>query len=264
MTRLRAQEWSEEIEPFSPLPLHHQMAEILVSHLSRDRISVGDMLPPEEELADHFQISRNTVRRAYAELEADGWIERKAGRGTTLVRKPLGAMPSYLINPERGISQILELCNDSVVRQHLKPDSAVPPEVAAFLDTQELTTIEEEGFVGGRRVGMCTWWIPTKTLRESDVSIIDITSALDGSSPSEEDEVAFTDSLRRRLTLVVSRRASRQQAKTFELAAREPLLVVHFQLENADSTSPIAYAIAIWRADEIGFRLGSNAGLARQ
>jgi DNA-binding GntR family transcriptional regulator len=207
------------IEPFSPLPLHHQMAEILVSHLSRDRVSVGDVLPREEELADHFRISRNTVRRAYAELEADGWIERKAGRGTTLVRKPLGAMPSYLINPERRLSQILELCNDSVVRKHLKPDSAVPPEVAAFLDAQELTTIVEDGFVGGRRVGMCTWWIPTKTLQESDIAVTDITSALDGSSPSEENEVALTDSPRRRLTLVVSRRASRQQEKKFDLAA---------------------------------------------
>jgi DNA-binding GntR family transcriptional regulator len=262
MTRLRAEEWQDEIEPFSPLPLHHQMTEILVSHLSRDRISVGDVLPREEELADHFQISRNTVRRAYAELEADGWIERKAGRGTTLVRKPLGAMPSYLINPERGLSQVLELCNESIFRQRLKPASAVPPEVAAFLDTRQLATIEEEGFVGGRRVGMCTWWIPTQTLQESDVSIIDITSALDSFSPSEEDEVVLTDSIRRRLTLVFSRRATRQQAKTFELATREPLLVVHYQLENADSTSPIAYAIAIWRADEIGFRLSSNASLA--
>jgi GntR family transcriptional regulator len=72
MTRLRAQEWSDEIQPFSPLPLHHQLSEILISHLAQGEVSVGDVLPREEELADHFQISRNTVRRAYAELEADG------------------------------------------------------------------------------------------------------------------------------------------------------------------------------------------------
>lgn len=268
MTRLRAEEWSDEIQPFSPLPLHHQMSEILVSHLSRGGVSVGDVLPREEELADHFQISRNTVRRAYAELEADGWIERKAGRGTTLIRKPLSAMSICLINPERELDQILELFNDSVVRRCLKTRSSVPPDVVAFLDAQELTTIEEEGLVGGRRVGMCTWWIRTTALQESDVPISDITSSLDESAAEEQDVASRRydnrqSSLRQRLsaasttTLVVSRRANRHQAKAFGLAVRAPLLEVHYQLKNPDST-PVAYAITTWQADNIGLQLVSH------
>jgi DNA-binding GntR family transcriptional regulator len=268
MTRLRAQEWSDEIQTFSPLPLHHQLSEILVSHLSQGGVSVGDVLPREQDLADHFQISRNTVRRAYAELEADGWIERKAGRGTTLIRKPLSVMSICLINPELGLDQILELFNDSVVRRCLKTGSSVPPDVVAFLDTQELTTIEEEGLVGGRRVGMCTWWIRTTALQESDVSIIDISAPLNESSPEEED-VAFRrygnrqSGLRQRLspasttTLVVSRRANRHEAKAFGLAVRAPLLEVHDQLENADGI-PIAYGITTWQADRIALQLDSH------
>lgn len=162
-------------------------------------------------------------------------------------------MSICLINPERGLDQILELFNDSVVRRCLKTGSSVPPDVVTFLDTQELTTIEEEGLVGGRRVGMCTWWIRTTALQESDVSIINITAPLH-ENPPEEEHLAFRrygnrqSGLRQRLspasttTLVVSRRANRHEAKAFGLAVRAPLLEVHDQLENADSI-PIAYGI---------------------
>ncbi|HEX6760640.1 MAG TPA: hypothetical protein VF086_19865, partial [Propionibacteriaceae bacterium] len=53
---------------------------------------------------------------------------------------------------------------------------------------------------------------------------------------------------------VVSRRADRHQANAFGLAVRAPLLEVHYQLENADST-PIAYVITTWQADKIGLQL---------
>jgi DNA-binding GntR family transcriptional regulator len=269
MNRLRPEDWSAEIDPFSPQPLHHQMTEILVSQLSRDMVSVGDVLPREEELADHFQISRNTIRRAYAELEADGWIERKAGRGTTLVRKPLDAMPTYLINPEQGLGQILELSHGCVVRRCLKTDSSAPPEVATFFGPQQLTAIEEDALVGGRRVGMYTWWIPTTVVQQADVSLIDIRSALADGFPEDVGDTATLDddqqgnlsellSTASITTLIMSRRANRRQAKAFELGVRAPLLEVHYQLESADST-PIAYAVALWQANEIGFRLVSHA-----
>ena len=98
---------------------------------------------------------------------------------------------------------------------------------------------------------------------------MDIPSALDDVAPEEQGVTVALDDDRQcsfgeRLsaasitTLVVSRRANRQQAKAFELAARAPLLEVHYQLEDVDST-PIAYAIAIWQADEIGLRLISRA-----
>lgn len=177
-------------------------------------------------------------------------------------------MPIGLINPDRELDQILELFNESVVRRCLKTGLSVPPEVVAFLDTQELTTIEEEGLVGGRRIGMCTWWIRMTALQESDLPIIDVISPLDVSAPEEED-VTFMrrdnrqGGLRQRLsaasttTFVVSRRANRHQANAFGLAVRAPLLEVHYQLENADST-PIAYVITTWQADKIGLQLVSH------
>jgi DNA-binding GntR family transcriptional regulator len=254
MTRLRAQEWGEELEPSSPLPLHHQMTEILMSHLSCDMVSVGDFLPREKELADHFRISRNTVRRAYAELEADGWIERKAGRGTTLVRKPLGSMPARLVDPEQGLDQILDLFDDAHIKRTVTTDTYVPAEVATFLGYHGLTTIEEDGLVSGRLIGICTWWIQPTALRET--CLLHPEEATETTSTQEEARGGLHQELSpiSISTLVVSRRADRREAKAFESAARAPILEIHHQLEDANN-HPIAYAILQWRADEIGLQL---------
>jgi len=48
----------------------------------------GEMLPPEQELADLFQVSKPTLRRALALLRQDGCIRSQNGVGTTLEEVP--------------------------------------------------------------------------------------------------------------------------------------------------------------------------------
>jgi GntR family transcriptional repressor for pyruvate dehydrogenase complex len=50
--------------------------------ISRGRIKPGDRLPPERELAELFQSSRNSVRDALRVLEQMGLIESRHGDGT--------------------------------------------------------------------------------------------------------------------------------------------------------------------------------------
>ncbi|WP_336660371.1 FadR/GntR family transcriptional regulator [Leucobacter sp. USHLN153] len=50
-------------------------------------LAPGEKLPAERELAQHFGISRVSVREALRELENRGFIDRKPGRGT-IVLKP--------------------------------------------------------------------------------------------------------------------------------------------------------------------------------
>ena len=54
----------------------------------RDRIRSGKFpdgqLPGERELAVQFQVGRNTVRAALAQLEQEGWIERHRKKGTLI------------------------------------------------------------------------------------------------------------------------------------------------------------------------------------
>src|SRR6185312_9296049 len=50
--------------------------------IRRGRLSAGDRLAPERELAESLGVSRMTVRQAYEGLERRGLIERGVGRGT--------------------------------------------------------------------------------------------------------------------------------------------------------------------------------------
>jgi DNA-binding FadR family transcriptional regulator len=47
--------------------------------------SIGSQAPTERALSDEFGVARNTVRRALRDLEADGLVHRRVGRGTFVV-----------------------------------------------------------------------------------------------------------------------------------------------------------------------------------
>lgn len=55
---------------------------VLLQALAEARIGAGAPLPSEPQLMTDYGISRSTVRRALARLEAEGRIVRRRGRGT--------------------------------------------------------------------------------------------------------------------------------------------------------------------------------------
>ena len=66
----------------SSSPLYHQLMQRLSEDIERGTYPVGSRIPPEHELEALYKVSRVTVRRALAELTAEGMLERKQGKGT--------------------------------------------------------------------------------------------------------------------------------------------------------------------------------------
>lgn len=64
---------------------------VLAAHLERliatGRLTPGDRLPAERDLAASLQVSRATLREAMHELEGKHLIERRPGRGTVVVAR---------------------------------------------------------------------------------------------------------------------------------------------------------------------------------
>ena len=48
------------------------------------------LLPSENTLIAEYDCSRNTVRRAIAELVADGYVQTMQGRGVRVIYQPVG------------------------------------------------------------------------------------------------------------------------------------------------------------------------------
>ncbi|HYO93665.1 MAG TPA: GntR family transcriptional regulator, partial [Polyangiaceae bacterium] len=70
------------LNPASPLPLYHQLAELLSSRIARGELQPGARLPSEPELSRTHRIGRPTVRQATELLVQRGLIERRRGSGT--------------------------------------------------------------------------------------------------------------------------------------------------------------------------------------
>jgi GntR family transcriptional regulator len=69
-----------------PVPLHHQVYLDLRAALDAGEWRPGDLLPPERQLAARYGCSLITVRRALSELSREARVERRRGRGTTVLR----------------------------------------------------------------------------------------------------------------------------------------------------------------------------------
>ena len=62
-------------------PIYEQIAEQVKSQIVQGRLKPGDPLPSMRVLAQDLKISVITTKRAYGELEAEGFIETVAGEG---------------------------------------------------------------------------------------------------------------------------------------------------------------------------------------
>jgi GntR family transcriptional regulator len=65
-------------------PVYLQIVDQVRSAAAAGAIKVGESLPSIRPLAEELRINRNTVAKAYAELESQGVIETIAGKGCFL------------------------------------------------------------------------------------------------------------------------------------------------------------------------------------
>lgn len=74
-------------------PPYRQIVEQIRSTIERGELTVDAPLPPVRQLAGDLGVAPNTVARAYAELQAEGWVVADGRRGTRVasgIARPTG------------------------------------------------------------------------------------------------------------------------------------------------------------------------------
>ena len=69
------------ISNISDIPLYQQIKEQIKSAIFKQELKEGEKLPSIRALANDLEVSVLTTKRVYAELEKEGFIITKAGRG---------------------------------------------------------------------------------------------------------------------------------------------------------------------------------------
>ena len=60
----------------------------IIDDIVKNKYSVGDLIPTQNELAEKFQVSRTTIREAVMELIRRNILRAVKGKGTFVVAKP--------------------------------------------------------------------------------------------------------------------------------------------------------------------------------
>jgi DNA-binding transcriptional regulator YhcF (GntR family) len=76
------------IDPESPVPLYHQIAEAIRSRIASGELAPGEALVPLREAAERWGVNLHTVRHAYTALAREGLVAAEGARGTRVVRTP--------------------------------------------------------------------------------------------------------------------------------------------------------------------------------
>ncbi|MBU5668521.1 GntR family transcriptional regulator [Peptoniphilus sp. MSJ-1] len=66
----------------SSVPLYEQIKESIKENILKDKIKSGEKLPSVRNLSKELGVSILTVKKAYDELESEGFIESRQGLGT--------------------------------------------------------------------------------------------------------------------------------------------------------------------------------------
>lgn len=102
----------------SKIPFYKSMYQSIKDKIEKELYPVGMLLPTEEELQEEYSVSRTTVRRAIALLQADGLIRVRQGYGTEIVRSKV----SQCLNTITSVSESLRKrgCEVGVSHMHIE------------------------------------------------------------------------------------------------------------------------------------------------
>lgn len=95
--------------------LYRDVADKLKEDIMSGRYPIGSFLPTEIELEATFNVSKITVRKAIELLAADEYVEKRSGRGTTV----LSNRPYNKLSKGTTFSQLLEKTGKEYTKKNL-------------------------------------------------------------------------------------------------------------------------------------------------
>lgn len=123
-----------DLDPASPVPLFHQLAEAIAYRIAVGRVRPGERLPSMREAGEALGIHYLTVRKAYGALEERGLVERRRGIGTRVVGIPAGRRSAASVrvvecNPPQAADYAAQLADalERPVGSFVLDDPADPP-----------------------------------------------------------------------------------------------------------------------------------------
>lgn len=94
------------------IPIYEQIKGQIINQIMSDELSEGDSIPSIRTLANDIKISVMTIKKAYDELEEEGYIKSVQGKGTFVAPKNMElAKENANKEIESHILKIIDIAN---------------------------------------------------------------------------------------------------------------------------------------------------------
>ncbi len=235
--------FQKRLDKSTRIPLYFQLKNIILNDIQNNCFLVGDAIPTENELVEFYHISRSTVRQAISELVQEGWLTRKASKGT-FVTKP-EQRSSYIRSFEpfyRQISRLGKTPRTELIDLNVITPS---PEIAASLNLsggQKVISMFRRRFADD--IPMVTFqnYIPydlCSFILSYDFKTHSLYELLMNNASTQ---IANTK------TIVSAMNATTQDIELLNIKVNTPMLCFHNISTTADGTI-VDYAFAHYRGD---------------
>ncbi len=96
----------------SSVPIYEQIKNQIINQIMSDELIEGDSIPSIRSLANDIKISVMTIKKAYDELESEGYIKSVQGKGTFVAPKNIELVKEQANKEiESYISKIIEIAS---------------------------------------------------------------------------------------------------------------------------------------------------------
>jgi DNA-binding FadR family transcriptional regulator len=123
------------------------LTERLRHYMQTGGFAHNDRIPPERELVKTFEVTRSELRKALADLEADGLIWRHVGRGTFIGTRPV-----------HNLEDVTFLGQLASPAQVLEARLAIEPELARLATLHGMKSDFDQIEMCSRRARTATDW----------------------------------------------------------------------------------------------------------
>ncbi|KAF0111939.1 MAG: GntR family transcriptional regulator [Chloroflexi bacterium] len=233
----------------SHIPYYIQLMDILKEKVQQKNWLPGDQIPGEQDLCELYKVSRTVVRQALRELELEGVVNRRKGKGTFislpkinegLVQKLTGFYQDMV---ERGFKPVTKVLHQTVIPSNEK--------VARFLSIkpgEKVIDIQRLRFINEEPIQLVTTYIPFEVcpaLANVDLTNRSLYEYL------EKERGVFIAKGRRYIEAVL---ANETEAALLGIDRGDPLLMLD-SISFSENGLPVEYYHALHRGDRTRFEV---------
>ncbi len=231
-----------------PVPLYHQLKQALQSDMEQGIYKPGERLPSEPELVREYGVSRITVRQALDELEAEGRVVRRHGKGTYVAEPRIEQELIHLTDFVEDMQQAGQNPSSRVLAFEREPAGPAISKALNISSGTEVVRIDRLRLADGRPIAYDRTWLPLR-----------FGALLTGMDLTEETiyhilETRYAIPVSFGAFYISAAEATAQQAVYLEVAPGTALLVIQ-RVSYTSRDEPVYIQERYYRPDRVQYRV---------